>query len=293
MITNMKVADLPAKLRNLSTILSEAGGTVMLPCNPAEYCLGLAAGIEAALARQEEDKTTTPVGQEWTDEQCIEFASCAFRNAPRNPPEGVELTDIRMAASRVMRSAPAAAGVPDESLDDLIVRYGNARYDQGRCVTHSQHEELRQASAELYAEISARLAAPPAAQAVDLPDDLSESKDWRESDYNGRIDWLKAMHASQRAQIVRLQNDMEILRALVDQQGRGCGMIQTYDKEGRDVLLNPSEISSVEQAGVSDQWHGTKSYIRLSNGRLISCGESVMAIAQKIDQQAGKGVDRA
>lgn len=66
-------------------------------------------------------------------------------------------------------------------------------------------------------------------------------------------------------------------------------MIQTYDKDGRDVLLNPSEISSVEQAGVSDQWHGTKSYIRLSNGRLISCGESVMAIAQKIDQQAGKG----
>lgn len=58
---------------------------------------------------------SAPVGQEWTDEQCIEFASCAFRNAPRNPPEGVELTDIRMAASRVMRSAPAAAGVPTMS----------------------------------------------------------------------------------------------------------------------------------------------------------------------------------
>lgn len=56
---------------------------------------------------------SAPVGQEWTDEQCIEFASCAFRNAPRNPPEGVELTDIRMAASRVMRSAPPAAQTVD------------------------------------------------------------------------------------------------------------------------------------------------------------------------------------
>ena len=65
-------------------------------------------------------------------------------------------------------------------------------------------------------------AAPPAAQAVDLPDDFSESKDWRESDYNGRVDWLKEMHASQRAEIVRLQNDVEILRALIDQQaGKG------------------------------------------------------------------------
>lgn len=66
------------------------------------------------------------------------------------------------------------------------------------------------------------VAAPPAAQAVDLPDDLSESKDWRESDYNGRIEWLKAMHASQRAEIARLQNDVEMLRALIDQQaGKG------------------------------------------------------------------------
>lgn len=66
-------------------------------------------------------------------------------------------------------------------------------------------------------------AAPPAAQAVDLSDDFSESKDWRESDYNGRIDWLKAMHASQRAEIVRLQNDVEILRTIIDQQA-GKGM---------------------------------------------------------------------
>lgn len=70
--------------------------------------------------------------------------------------------------------------------------------------------------------LAAYYAAPPAAQAVDLSDDFSESKDWRESDYNGRVDWLKAMHASQRAEIVRLQNDVEILRALIDQQaGKG------------------------------------------------------------------------
>lgn len=81
--------------------------------------------VEAALARQDADKPSAPVGQEWTDEQCIEFASCAFRHAPRNPPDGVELADIRMAASRVMRSArpPAAQAVDLEQFRGAVEAY--------------------------------------------------------------------------------------------------------------------------------------------------------------------------
>jgi hypothetical protein len=129
MITNMKVADLPAKLRNLSTILSEAGGTVMLPCNPAEYCLGLAAGIEAALAQQEEDKTTTPVGQEYVDGTRLGIAERAFVSAfaraigalRAQAPE--EDSRIRRAAAiaiaieevvRVLDDAPPSAPVGQE-----------------------------------------------------------------------------------------------------------------------------------------------------------------------------------
>lgn len=55
--------------------------------------------------------------------------------------------------------------------------------------------------------------APPAAQDVDLPDDFSESKDWRESDYAGRIEWLLVMHRSMRDEIERLA---DALREVAD-----------------------------------------------------------------------------
>lgn len=42
----------------------------------------------------------------------------------------------------------------------LILKYGNARYDQGRCVSHAEFEALAKVCADLYAEIAAMLAAP-------------------------------------------------------------------------------------------------------------------------------------
>lgn len=91
-------------------------------------------------------------------------------------------------------------------------------FDKGPWVYTGTGQEFSGSDLDEAAFVVYRNTAPPAAQAVDLPDDFSESKDWRESDYNGRIDWLKAMHASQRDEIVRLQNDVEILRTLIDQQ---------------------------------------------------------------------------
>jgi hypothetical protein len=99
--------------------------------------------------------------------------------------------------------APPSAPVGQKPVSGVVLRDGNP--------TLLQDKHIKASDVRLYA-------APLAAQAVDLFDDFSESKDWRESDYNGRIDWLKAMHASQRAEIVRLQNDVEILRALIYQQ---------------------------------------------------------------------------
>ena len=164
MITNMKVADLPAKLRNLSTILSEAGGTVMLPCNPAEYCLGLAAGIEAALAQQEEDKTTTPVGQEYVDGTRLGIAERAFVSAfaraigalRAQAPE--EDSRIRRAAAiaiaieevvRVLDAAPPSAPVGQEPVSGVVLRDGNP--------TLLQDKHIKASDVRLYA-------APPAAQ---------------------------------------------------------------------------------------------------------------------------------
>ncbi len=158
MTTDTKVADLPAKWRAWAKrIRGITAGSDLA----ADIMEGSAEDLEAALARQEADKTKAAI---W-----IEFA---------------ENGNIRFWTS-----------------------------DQDRAIEESFcHARI----------LTAYYAAPPAAQAVDLSDDFSASKDWRESDYNGRIDWLKAMHASQRAEIVRLQNDVEILRALVDQQaGKG------------------------------------------------------------------------
>lgn len=49
----------------------------------------------AALLEKEQPTRAVP---EWTDEQCMRFASIAFRHAPKNLPDGVTLNDIRVAA---------------------------------------------------------------------------------------------------------------------------------------------------------------------------------------------------
>lgn len=46
----------------------------------------------------------------WTDDECLKFASVAFRHAPKNLPKGVELEDIRLGAMRVARGAMECEG---------------------------------------------------------------------------------------------------------------------------------------------------------------------------------------
>lgn len=131
--------------------------------------------------------------------------------------------DLEAALARQEADKPAAqADAPsDAAIETLALEYGIRKSDEHwgvRYYTDKGSDLFRFAGALLARYGSAQADA----QAVDLPDDFSESKDWRESNYSGRVDWLKAMHASQRAEIVRLQNDVEILRALVDQQaGKG------------------------------------------------------------------------
>lgn len=176
MTTDTKVADLPAKWRAWAKrIRGITAGSDLA----ADIMEGSAEDLEAALARQEADKTLGQVLRE-----LYESAAKGFHILETCGPDGKywKVSQFRSMADL-------------HAYDDAWTR----------------------------AMIAVRDAAPPAAQAVDLSDDFSESKDWRESDYNGRIDWLKAMHASQRAEIVRLQNDVEILRALIDQQASKGG----------------------------------------------------------------------
>jgi hypothetical protein len=47
----------------------------------------------------------------WTDDQCLTFASVAFRHAPKNLPDGVTIQDIRMGAARAAAPGSAEGGV--------------------------------------------------------------------------------------------------------------------------------------------------------------------------------------
>ena len=62
--------------------------------------------LEAALASA---PPSAPVGV-WTDEQCLQFASVAFRHSPKNLPDGVTLQDIRLAAASVFALAQQRGG---------------------------------------------------------------------------------------------------------------------------------------------------------------------------------------
>lgn len=210
MTTDTKVAELPAKWRAWAKrIRGITAGSDLA----ADIMEGSAEDLEAALARQEADKMDIMAHRLLYLDHSGEWVTHG-RPWVDGRPDPKLLTELVEPNSRwrieYAYAAPHSAPVGQEPVCSI------SPYDLAKL---QKHETARVRppgqGVPLYA-------AQPAAQAVDLPDDFSESKDWRESNYNGRVDWLKAMHASQRAEIVRLQNDVEILRALIDQQaGKG------------------------------------------------------------------------
>ena len=103
---------------------NQAAQTMPLP-EPIIYSLsGTLVGYTAdqmhQYARDYAAALSQPAGvpTPWTTEQCLEFASVAFRHAPSNLPKGVTLQDIRLGAIRALRAAaPAASGGEDELLE--------------------------------------------------------------------------------------------------------------------------------------------------------------------------------
>lgn len=92
---------------------------------------------------------------EWTDQQCIEFACVAFRHAPKNLPNGVELNDIRMAAFRVMSAVanamPTSIEVDIEQIGAcmLDVRDGKAYMPMATVLDIVSKSRLKPASFEV------------------------------------------------------------------------------------------------------------------------------------------------
>lgn len=66
-------------------------------------------------------------------------------------------------------------------------------------------------------------------------------------------------------------------------------MIELTDREGRSTFVAPSAIASVAEAGVSSQWHGTRSYVRLFDGRVIEASQTAHAISEAVSKATGSG----
>lgn len=74
--------------------------------NESDYDDGFANGFNAAIAEvQRLNATAQPVSApEWTNEQCLEFLSIAFRHA--NISGDIEMDDIRLGIRMVNAAAP-------------------------------------------------------------------------------------------------------------------------------------------------------------------------------------------
>lgn len=63
-------------------------------------------------------------------------------------------------------------------------------------------------------------------------------------------------------------------------------MIEVTDCGGHRHYLAPAAIASVSEAGVSSQWHGIRSHVRMFDGRTIEARDTVDEIAARLAKEA-------
>lgn len=63
-------------------------------------------------------------------------------------------------------------------------------------------------------------------------------------------------------------------------------MIEVTDYGGHRHYLAPAAIASVSEAGVSSQWHGIRSHVRMFDGRTIEARETVGEITARLAKEA-------
>lgn len=63
-------------------------------------------------------------------------------------------------------------------------------------------------------------------------------------------------------------------------------MIEVTDCSGHRHYLAPAAIASISEAGVSSQWHGIRSYVRMFDGRTIEARDTVDEITARLAKEA-------
>ena len=63
-------------------------------------------------------------------------------------------------------------------------------------------------------------------------------------------------------------------------------MIRLTDINGRTQYLAPQSIARITEAGASSQWHGIRSFVRTSDGKIIEVRETADEIATMIAHSA-------
>lgn len=64
-------------------------------------------------------------------------------------------------------------------------------------------------------------------------------------------------------------------------------MIKLTDYNGRDHYLAPAAIARVTEAGVSSQWHGIRSIVRMFDGETVEVRETPDEIARQVHALLG------
>lgn len=69
--------------------------------------------------------------------------------------------------------------------------------------------------------------------------------------------------------------------------GRRCSMstIKVFDVSGRAHLISPKNIVRISEAATSSQWHGIRSFVKMTDGVTLECGDTVKEIEERLEQE--------
>jgi len=82
-------------------------------------------------------------------------------------------------------------------------------------------------------------------------------------------------------------NESEIARLEEQLRSTKVSLIRTTDSRGNRVLITSAAVATVTEADASSQYHGTRSIIRLLDGRVIESRDGCRTIEEQMVQTVG------
>ena len=114
----------------------------------------------------------------------------------------VELWVDRCSHCGKPRTTPPAAQQEESEAEFLAKRLGRVARAAGVSIPADMtHAQVAGIAVTILGDIARKLEAPAAQRKYPLPDDLYDSKDWKEADYAGRVEWLHSMYEGKKQEL--------------------------------------------------------------------------------------------